>query len=163
MPDDEIYDHSARLDDHGVLEASDTLEGNPGDDALGTENAPPDRWSVGEGFGTTAAEEQEGESLARLLAEEEPDVDPYAGDDERADPVRRGTPAGETGEQMSGPRFDDGPDPQAGQLVSTDGGIGLDEEPALVARYAGRDVGAASAEEAAVHMTGEDDDSGARG
>src|SRR5712692_2134645 len=77
MPDDEDYESSADLEDDGVLDASDTLEGDPGDDPLDTGIAPPDRWSAGEGFGTTEAEEQAGESLDQLLAQEEPDVDPY--------------------------------------------------------------------------------------
>ena len=50
MPN-EMYDPAA-------LDASDTLDGNPGDDPLDQGVAPPDRWSAGEGFGTTAGEEQ---------------------------------------------------------------------------------------------------------
>jgi hypothetical protein len=68
------------LDDEGVLDASDTLEGNPGDDPLDEGITPAEKWSPGERFGTTAAEEEAGESLDQLLAEEEPDVDPYAED-----------------------------------------------------------------------------------
>ena len=73
MPN-EMYDPAA-------LDASDTLDGDPGDDPLDKGVAPPDRWSAGEGFGTTAEEEQEGESLDQLLAEEEPESDPYADSD----------------------------------------------------------------------------------
>src|SRR6266568_8602739 len=89
MPD-ESYDPSAGpdendLEDDGELDASDTLEGDPGDDPLDTGVAPPDRWSAGERFGTTLAEEREGESLDQLLAEEEPEPDPYADPDPRAE------------------------------------------------------------------------------
>ncbi|HUC56621.1 MAG TPA: DUF5709 domain-containing protein [Streptosporangiaceae bacterium] len=116
------------IDDEGVLDASDTLEGDPGDDPLDTGIIPADHWSAGERFGTTAAEEEEGESLDQLLAEEEPDVDPYAD-------------GGDYGE----------PDPRAGRLVDTDDGDYEDDEEDLVARDVGIDAGAASAEEAAVH------------
>ncbi len=117
------------MDDEGVLDASDTLEGNPGDDPLDTGIIPADRWSAGERFGTTAAEEEAGESLDQLLAEEEPDVDPYADDDDS--------------------EYE--PDPRTGRLVAEDEGEGEDDEPDMVARDVGIDAGAASAEEAAMH------------
>src|SRR6266496_4321470 len=82
MPDD-TYDPSGpeenELEDDGTLDASDTLEGDPGDDPLDTGIAAPDRWSAGESFGTTLAEERQGESLDQLLAEDEgahPDAEP---------------------------------------------------------------------------------------
>ena len=66
------------LEDDGTLDASDTLDGDPGDDPLDTGIEPPDRWSASERFGTTLSEERAGESLDQLLAEEEPESDPYA-------------------------------------------------------------------------------------
>jgi hypothetical protein len=166
MPDDEDYESSADLEDNGVLDASDTLEGDPGDDPLDTGIAPPDRWSAGEGFGTTEAEERTGESLDQLLAEEEPDIDPYAGDEARDVPTRRGTgaPSDADDEDTSGTLFDDVPDERAGRLVAENEGRVPDEEPDLVARDVGIDAGAAGAEEAAVHVIGEDEqDSGGTG
>jgi hypothetical protein len=144
MPDDDTYDPSAELDDpeqedDGTLDASDTLEGDPGDDPLDAGVVPPDRWSAGERFGTTLSEEREGESLDQLLAEEEPEADPYAeGDIPQDAPLAR-----------------ESADPRAGRLVAEDEGAHRDTEPDLVARDAGIDGGAASAEEAAVHV--EDD------
>src|SRR5665213_2544437 len=88
--------NAAELEDDGVLDASDTLDGDPGDDPLDAGYAAPDRWSAGERFGTTAEEERQGESLDQLLAEEEPDVDPYADEPEdvnEADEAPRGGPA----------------------------------------------------------------------
>jgi Family of unknown function (DUF5709) len=126
------------LEDDGTLDASDTLEGDPGDDPLDTGIAPPDRWSAGEGFGTTPAEERQGESLDQLLAEEEPDVDPYAEDDLADDAVPG-----------------DAPDARSGRLVAEDEGAHPDTEPDLVARDVGIDGGAAGAEEAAVHIQDE--------
>ena len=143
MPDDDMYDPSSGveendLEDDGTLDASDTLDGDPGDDPLDAGIVPPDRWSAGEGFGTTLAEERAGESLDQLLAEEEPDADPYA--DADADLPPDGWPA------------DDEQEPRAGRLVAEDEGTHPDREPDLVARDVGIDGGAATAEEAAVHL-----------
>jgi hypothetical protein len=143
MPGDEMYDPAS-------LDASDTLDGDPGDDPLDQGIAPPDRWSAGEGFGTTAAEEQEGESLDQLLAEEEPEPDPYA-DADRDPQADEDRPA----DDLFG---DAEPEPRSGRLVADDEGAHPDTEPDLVARDVGIDAGAASAEEAAVHI--EDEDAG---
>ncbi len=149
MPDDETYDRSADPDDYdpddydvaddGTLDASDTLDGDPGDDPLDAGIVPADRWSAGESYGSTLAEEREGESLDQLLAEEEPEPDPYAEDDLPGD-----APLGDYRQE-----------PRAGRLVAEDEGAHQDEEPDLVARDVGIDGGAATAEEAAVHV--EDD------
>ena len=139
MPDDR-YDPSSGIDesdleDDGTLDASDTLDGDPGDDPLDQGIVPPDRWSAGEGFGTTLAEERAGESLDQLLAEEEPEPYPYAD----SDPLP-GSPAGEAAE------------PRSGRLVADDEGAHPDAEADLVAHDVGIDGGAATAEEAAVHV-----------
>ena len=73
MPDETRHE-SADLEDYEVKDAYDTLEGEPGDDPLDRGVAPPERWSAGIRYGTTAEEEEEGESLDQLLAEEEPDT-----------------------------------------------------------------------------------------
>jgi hypothetical protein len=140
MPN-EMYDPAA-------LDASDTLDGDPGDDPLDKGVAPPDRWSAGEGFGTTAEEEQEGESLDQLLAEEEPESDPYADSDGDED---------DGADDLWG---DDEPEPRSGRLVADDEGAHADDEEDLVAHDVGIDGGAASAEEAAVHIQDEDEDEG---
>jgi Family of unknown function (DUF5709) len=141
MPDGDMYDPSSDIDendleDDGTLDASDTLDGDPGDDPLDTGIVPPDRWSAGEGFGTTLAEERAGESLDQLLAEEEPDPDPYA----------------EAAEAEDDPLAGDDLEPRAGRLVAEDEGSHPDTEADLVARDVGIDGGAATAEEAAVHV-----------
>jgi hypothetical protein len=137
MPDGDTYDPSSDIDendleDDGTLDASDTLDGDPGDDPLDTGILPADRWSAGEGFGTTLAEERAGESLDQLLAEEEP----YA----------------EAAEPEDDPLTGDDLEPRAGRLVAEDEGSHPDTEADLVARDVGIDGGAASAEEAAVHV-----------
>jgi hypothetical protein len=144
MPGNEMYDPAGR-------DASDTLDGDPGDDPLDQGIAPPDRWSAGEGFGTTAAEEQEGETLDQLLAEEEPEPDPYS----EAERVPYGDEEDRRADDLFG---DAAPEPRAGRLVADDEGTHADSEPDLVAHDVGIDAGAASAEEAAVHVQDDDSD-----
>jgi Family of unknown function (DUF5709) len=158
MPD-ENYDPSAGpdeddLEDDGVLDASDTLDGDPGDDPLDTGIAPPDRWSAGERFGTTPSEERQGESLDQLLAEEEPEADPYAEEEPEADPYAEDDLATDA---VPG----DEQDARSGRLVAEDEGAHPDTERDLVARDVGIDGGAAGAEEAAVHI--QDEPGGATG
>jgi Family of unknown function (DUF5709) len=124
---------SYSVDDEDQLQFSDTLDERGVPDLLDEGYSPPERWSAGEGFGTTAAEALLGESLAQRLAQEEPDIDPYA------EPV----------EYVDGPQV--GRD-RAGRLLAPDEGSHFDLEEALVAIDVGIDGGAATAEEAAVHV-----------
>ncbi|WP_436771493.1 DUF5709 domain-containing protein [Yinghuangia sp. YIM S09857] len=101
---------------------TDDLSADPLD--VGVE--PPDRWSAAERFGTTADEAERGESLDQLLDEEEPELEPEDIDDDVDD------------------RWADGPEPRSGRLVDDDEGMFADD--------VGVDSGAASAEEAAVHI-----------
>ena len=153
MPDETRHE-SADLTDYEVKDASDTLEGDPGDDPLDRGVAPPERWSAGIRFGSTATEQEEGESLDQLLSEEEPDV-AFEADDERPEDFAGDEDAGD--EDVDGLLLDDGPDPRAGRLVADDEGAHPDAEADLVAHDAGIDGGAATAEEAAVHVVEDDD------
>ncbi|MFC0505462.1 DUF5709 domain-containing protein [Micromonospora costi] len=124
-------------EDDGVLDASDTLDDDRVADPLDTGIAAGDRWVGADRFGTTPAEERAGESLEQLLAEEEPDIDPYAEPvDDEDELTRRGYEV----------------ETRAGRLVAYDEGLGEDEEADSVAWDAGIDAGGASAEEAAVHL-----------
>jgi hypothetical protein len=152
MPDETRHE-SADLEDYEVEDASDTLIGDSGDDPLDRGVATPERWSAGMRFGTTAGEQQDGESLDELLAEEEPD--PAADLDEDPEDVTGDPDAAE--EDLDGLLLDDGPDRRAGRLVAEDEGAHSDTEADLVAHDAGIDGGAATAEEAAVHVVDEDD------
>jgi hypothetical protein len=139
MTEDETPDSledSADLEDDGVLDGAETLDGDVRDDPLDQGIDAPEGWSAGERFGTTLDEERAGESLDQLLAEEEPDTAMSAGDD------WVGT---------------DRSDLPAGRLVADDEGAGPDEEPELVARDVGVDTGGPTAEEAAVHVSNDDD------
>jgi Family of unknown function (DUF5709) len=145
---------SADLTDYEVLDASDTLDGDPGDDPLDRGVAAPQRWSAASRHTSTAAEQQAGESLDQLLAEEEPDVADEV-DDEPVGDLAGDEDAGD--EDVDGLLLDDGPDARAGRLVAEDEGAHADEEADLVARDIGIDGGGATAEEAAVHVVDDDD------
>ncbi|MEW9528866.1 DUF5709 domain-containing protein [Microbispora sp. NPDC049125] len=120
------------LEDDGVLEPSDSLlTDDLDDDPLDTGLTAAENWSAGQRFGTTAAEAAEGESLDQLLSEEEPEPDPAL---------------------LAG-RWD-AEEPRSGRLVGEDG----DRSGELFGHDVGIDGGAASAEEAAVHLTDEDAD-----
>jgi hypothetical protein len=106
------------------------------DATLDSGYSPPEAYR-GEGFGTTADEQLQGESLDERLRQEEPEPDPYVEAGEDLDD-------GEVGSE------------RAGRLVDPDGGIGEDLEKDLVGDDVGIDGAAASAEEAAVHIVPED-------
>jgi hypothetical protein len=96
--------------------------------------SPPEKWSVGQGYGNTPLEEELGETLDQRLAQEEPEPDPYAEEDvEDLDD-------GEVG------------DARAGRLVAPDEGTGEDQDSEMFADDAGIDGACASAEEAAMHV-----------
>ncbi|MFD9219984.1 DUF5709 domain-containing protein [Streptomyces sp. NPDC060064] len=138
---DEVYqpDGSEVQDDAGLLDAEDTLE-DPALQILSDGYSPPERpWAV-DRVGTTAAEQRRGESLEERLAEEAPDVTVPTGDG-----------LGDASD-TDGELIDDevGAD-RAGRLVAPDEGAHSDLEKELVATDVGID-GAASAEEAAMHV-----------
>jgi Family of unknown function (DUF5709) len=155
---------SEDLEDYEVDDSTDSLIGAPGDDPLDRGVVPPERWSAGIRYGTTAEEQEEGESLDQLLAEEEPDdtleltedeLDDDEEDEEDVEEFDADDDAGD--EEVDGLLLDDGPDPRAGRLVAEDEGAHPDEEEDLVATDVGIDGGGATAEEAAIHVVEEDD------
>ncbi|TXR57816.1 DUF5709 domain-containing protein [Quadrisphaera setariae] len=121
-------------------------------------------------FGMTADEELAGEGLDERLAEEEPDPSASLvldGSDEEGQPRGRGDADASAGLADDGDLPADQPasggldgellddevgDARAGRLVEPDQGAGEDREKSAVALDAGIDGGAASAEEAAVHV-----------
>lgn len=126
------------LDDEDQLQMEDTLVDRGVDDVLDEGYSPPERPLGLDAHGTTSREQLEGETLDQRLAEEEPEP---ALDEEGQDFVEDG----EVGNLRSG------------RLVAEDEGVNEDEEADLVARDIGFDGGAASAEEAAVHVVDEGD------
>jgi Family of unknown function (DUF5709) len=107
-----------------------------GGESSGARNSGVD---LAEGYGNTADEALQGESLEQRLAQEEPDSDPYA----------------EDGENVGGPEVGD---ERSGRLVAPDEGSHEDEDKDLIAEDIGIDGAAASAEEAAVHIVDDDEE-----
>lgn len=144
---------SEDLEDYEVLDASDTLDGDPGDDPLDRGVVTPDRWSAGTRYALEG--EEDSESLDELLAEEEPDE--TADDEDEWD---------ENAPERDIARYerDGDPDPRAGRLVSPDEDGDdvtdtlVDFEKDEVARDVGIDGGGSTAEEAAIHVVDEDDE-----
>jgi hypothetical protein len=131
----------------GVLEPEDTLEDTHGvRDVLDTGWSPPEKpWAVDD-WGTTEAEEEAGESLDGRLRRELPDTVEDEGDG-------LGDASDTDGELLD----DEVGDERAGRLVDADEGADSDTDDELYARDEGIDSGAASAEEAAVHIVRERD------
>jgi Family of unknown function (DUF5709) len=130
------------------LEPEDVLEDESTDDVLETGYAPEDRpWAVDD-WGTTDVEEEDGESLDGRLARELPDR--TGGEDDGDDVGDLPGGEGELRDREVG-------DERAGRLAETDAGTesAPDSAPDLEAFDEGIDGGAASAEEAAVHVVPE--------
>ena len=156
---DETRHESTDIDDLEVRDTYDTLDGDVGEDPLDSGVITPERWSSAIRYGTTAEEEERGESLDQLLAEEEPDPALDSGDEDDEDDESYADIAGddEAGDEDVDGLLLDEPAPRAGRLVAEDEGAHVSAEPDLVARDVGIDSGAATAEEAAVHVVDDDD------
>lgn len=131
--DREVYGEQS-VDDETQLQREDTLDDRGVADVLDEGYSPPDHEPAHLRHGTTREEQRRGETLDERLAEEEPDVDPYADDNDY------GTA-----------------DPRAGRLVAPDEGSGGDFEKDEVADDVGIDGAGASAEEAAMHVIESED------
>ncbi|WP_420175190.1 DUF5709 domain-containing protein [Luteococcus sp. OSA5] len=130
----EIPDESEQLDQ---LQSDDTLVNRGVDDVLDEGYTTPENWSPAQGFGNTAREQREGETLEQRMKQEVPDIDPTK-------PLEKWNPTGEAREVGSR---------RAGRLVDANQGYpGLDTEAESVGGEVGIDGGAAPAEEAAVHV-----------
>lgn len=145
--DTESYDGYS-VDDETQLDPSDTLEDGDVREELDRGYSPPERWSAAQRYGNTPWEAAHARPLSDRLAMEEPDVgvETEPADDGLAhDADERGREVGER---------------RAGRLVDTDAGWGEDTEKDLVAEDVGIDGAAASAEEAAMHVIEEPEESG---
>ncbi|MFD4950648.1 DUF5709 domain-containing protein [Streptomyces sp. NPDC058451] len=115
------------------------------DDVLDEGYSPPEKPLGVTKYGTTAAEQHDGESLDQRLAQEQP---------EEGGPESDGVgdlPGGE-GEPVDPEAGRD----RAGRLVAPDEGAHGDTTKEAVADDKGVDAGAAGAEEAAVHIVDDD-------
>jgi hypothetical protein len=151
---DPRHHESQDLEDYEVLDANDTLDGNPGDDPLDRGVAAPERYSAGLKYALKGEEDEE--SLDDLLSEEEPDITDEDDEDSWDE--------NETDSDVRRLDRDDDPDLRAGRLATTEAdvyGEGADvpaiQDGELLATDTGIDGGGASAEEAAMHVVDDAD------
>ena len=111
------------------------ITGDPQDDMP----VPGDEPTAVDDFGTTAAEEREGEPLDLRLSREEPDLG------------ARASAPGDDSEFADQPYPED-KDERVGRIVESDEGARADDEPDAVALDVGTDQGGFSAEERAMHV-----------
>ena len=155
---DDLGDYS--IDDEDQLQPIDTLDQGV-DDYLDTGFSPPDRPRGSLAHGVTAEEQHRDETIDERIRQEVPE-----------EGTAYGAPDNESGLDDDGLLGGDDPDAipaeddwlgdgevgdaRAGRLVAPDQGTGYDEEKDLVGEDVGIDGGAASAEEAAVHIVPDD-------
>jgi len=137
MSEDGYADQSSGEDNVEQLQQADTLIDRGVDDVLDEGYIAPDNWSPAQGFGNTLAEMRQGENLDMRVKQEEPEAE--APDDSPWNPEGESREVGSV---------------RAGRLVDTG-----ERDHESVAFSVGIAGGAASAEEAAMHViTPEDDD-----
>ena len=139
--DNTVSDDRSEQLDQDQLQPYYNLNDRGVDDALDEGYSPPEKPSV-------LLREGEHDSMDARLAEEEPEPDPYAEPDPEDNLTVRdeleNLDDGEVGYQ------------RAGRLMDPNHGIGPDVEKDLVGEDVGIDAGAASAEEAAMHIVPDD-------
>jgi hypothetical protein len=160
-----MYEPNPGDGDNDNVVDTDAAFGDESVDALIDQSySPPERSPEYARFGTTVEEQREGESFEQRLAQEEPDPGAsveldggrFAGDTPVPDDIDTGSGEVPDDEQWDGV-LDDGEvgDARAGRLVDPDEGLSEDREKDLIGEDVGIDAGAASAEEAAMHIVGE--------
>ena len=143
---------SFSLDEEDQLQPEDTLDDRGVGDLLDEGYSPPERPRGVDAFGTTAAEQRQGESIEQRLAHEVPDPtsvfeDPLhdlgmvGGDDPDAIALEDDF----LGDDEVGDR-------RSGRLLASEEDGPGDTESELVAHDVGIDGGGSSAEEAAMHI-----------
>lgn len=143
---------SYSLDEEDQLQQEDTLDDRGVEDLLDEGYSPPERPRGVDAFGTTAAEQRQGESIEQRLAHEVPDPanlfeDPLpdlgmvGGDDPDAIALEDDF----LGDDEVGDR-------RSGRLLASEEGAPGDVESEMVAHDVGIDGGGSSAEEAAMHI-----------
>ncbi|MFI7588144.1 DUF5709 domain-containing protein [Spongisporangium articulatum] len=146
---DAIYEPSDGDVENDVVDLDQAFGDDNVDDIYDTSYSPPDREPTNTKFGTTWAEESAGETLDQRIAQEEPDPTSRYETDEDVDAVN------EDELEPEELRYSEVGSGRAGRLVDPDEGAHEDREKDLVGDDVGLDGGAASAEEAAVHVIDE--------
>ncbi|GAY16460.1 DUF5709 domain-containing protein [Mycobacterium sp. shizuoka-1] len=144
--DDSTDSGEYSVDDDNQLQPEDTLVDRGVDDILDEGISPPER-----PYARTVLDHPGPETLDELLAEEEPD--PVARLGNVLDELDGGD---EAEREAEFPEDDEVGGARSGRLVAPDAGFGEDDDPELFASDVGIDGGAASAEEAAMHVIDED-------
>ncbi|SOD62954.1 hypothetical protein SAMN06297387_108117 [Streptomyces zhaozhouensis] len=141
---DEVYQPttSETRDDPYELDLENSLDGYDEDATLDEGYSPPEKPLAVDDPGTTARGQREGPSLDQRLTEETPDVRPPEGDGVGDLPDSEGEPVDR--DQVG--------DARAGRLVRASDEATLRPDP-VAAEDEGIDGGAATAEEAAMHLT----------
>lgn len=135
------------VEDDNQLQPMDTLVDRGVDDILDEGYSPPERPYRRSGFGSEAGLDQ------RLASEE---LDPVSRLDDPFDDIEQQT-SDNAERETEFPRRREVGRTRAGRLLAPDGGFGETTEAELVAEDVGISGGAASAEEAAVHIIDADD------
>lgn len=134
------HEAGSRLEEEGIPDLQDGTPEQQWSSDPQEAPIPGDAPAAAGAWGTTAAEQSQGESLDARLAQEEPEATgQQAG--ERDVPANLYRPT----------------DEHAGRLVAPDAGLGADTEPTEVATDVGADSGGFTAEEAAMHVVPEFD------
>ncbi|MFJ4623277.1 DUF5709 domain-containing protein [Streptomyces sp. NPDC088812] len=133
-------------EDAAPLDLQDAVDERTYDDILDEGYSPPEKPLGVTKYGTTAAEQHDGETLDQRLAQEVPDMTGPAGDGIGDVPGGEGEPVDP---EAGGER--------AGRLVAPDEGAHPDATKEEIAEDIGIDAGAAGAEEAAVHVVDDDE------
>ena len=135
--DNSVDDDRSEQLDQDQLQPQSSLNDRGVEDALDEGYSPPEKPSA-------LLRHGEHESLDERLAEEDPEPDPYAEPEQEDNLTVRdeleNLDDGEVGEQ------------RAGRLMDPNQGIGPDVDKDLIGEDVGIDAGAASAEEAAMHI-----------
>jgi hypothetical protein len=167
-PYEALLDPDDEAERGDIADALDPIDqGDPAEDEpnlYDTSWVPPDRPPGHGDFGTTLAEQREGESLDLRLSEEEPDVSDGIdeGGEAEAATEREAEDAVVDALVAEGEDIDvaldafEPQEPRAGRLVADDEGAHPDAEKDMVARDVGISGAGASAEEAAVHIIDEE-------
>ncbi|MFF7047611.1 DUF5709 domain-containing protein [Streptomyces griseorubiginosus] len=141
---DDVYQPTGtneEQEDAAPLDLQDALDERTYDDTLDEGYSPPEKPLGVTRYGTTAAEQHDGETLDQRLAQEVPEADEPTGDGVGDLPGGEGEPVDpEAGTE------------RAGRLVAPDEGAHSDTVKEEIATDVGIDAGAAGAEEAAMHV-----------
>lgn len=137
------------IDDDNQLQPEDTLVDRGVDDILDEGISPPER-----PYAKAILDHPGKETLDELLAEEEPD--PVSRLNNVLDEMERER-SDDSEQESEFPESDEVGRRRSGRLVAPDMGFGADDDAEMFASDVGIDGGAASAEEAAMHIISDED------